>query len=567
MILDGLIILFENWDIVLPIVILQSTFALGTGWFLSELNLDTEPLAVFSFIGGILGLTLFCLLVVMLQVELSTQLGLISAFIAVFILLLARNHILSVFSIKLLLLQVFFVFILLIRLFFVKDLIVPPYSDSIQHFLIVQDFLNPNSASQSFFKISADLSHYYHFGFHAIATWISGTTETSVPQAIMVIGQYFQSLAILGAYILSYALTKNKDSAWIAMFISGLYLSLPAYASNWGKYPAIASLSGMCFILSVFLLSIKSKKFLSLKLCLIIFLSMLITGLLHSRSLIVSIFSFILILLYIKFKVVLKDIAVFLIITTLIVFFVLSNLSDWHVSTLFQIVFVIAIIFSLYAKFEYTIALMLFLLVVNLSTFFSLHFAFLPIRFEKILDRQFVLIIIYVPVALVFQNAIEGGINLFSKGKKEFWRRIALLGILLIGIVNTLFFQNHSPSSCCNFINDDDLFSFEWMRQNIPKDSIVGIASTGYSGNLAASDGGGWIEIMTNIPTRKINIMTDFIQAQNELCKDKIEYLYVETLENSFDEYNIIESGGKHVFNLGSINIYKLDCDNLGITQ
>jgi hypothetical protein len=112
-------------------------------------------------------------------------------------------------------------------------------------------------------------------------------------------------------------------------------------------------------------------------------------------------------------------------------------------------------------------------------------------------------------------------------------------------------------------MNDDDLFAFEWMKLNLPNNTIIGIAATGKNGNLAPVDGGAWIEMLTSIPTRKLDTKKNFLGTKWNLCLENVTYLYVDNLENSFDEYNLIEAGAIRQFNLGTVSVYQLGCNPL----
>jgi hypothetical protein len=109
------------------------------------------------------------------------------------------------------------------------------------------------------------------------------------------------------------------------------------------------------------------------------------------------------------------------------------------------------------------------------------------------------------------------------------------------------------------------------MKNNIPEDALIGIAATGKTGSLQPADGGAWVELFTGISTRKIKLFNDitnhniswnidFASEGLRLCKEGVDYFYVDGLQNSFDEYTLVKIGSKYEFGLGNIKIYHLEC-------
>jgi hypothetical protein len=191
----------------------------------------------------------------------------------------------------------------------------------------------------------------------------------------------------------------------------------------------------------------------------------------------------------------------------------------------------------------------------------SLQWIPVSARFVTLFDRPFLVIVFYIPATLFMWCGLEGGIRLSLDEKYGYLQRWLSVGVLILGLINTLFIQNHHPSDCCVFLNDDDLFSFEWMKQHLPEDALVGIAATGEPGNYLPADGGAWIEHFTGIATRRLDSSKGFINETATLCAEGISYFYLDGLENSFDEYNLWEAGGIYQFGMGDVKIYHLNCD------
>jgi len=578
-------VILQYWHFFIYLLLMQCAFAALTAWFMSDVLMDREALSILSFLGGILGLTLFCLCIVLLKIKPTLTLGLATTIVSFLLLIRLRRYLFSLASSKLVGFSVFFLFILLLRLIFIQGLLVPPYADSVIHLQIVQDFLNPNRPPQAFFHLSLDLGRYYHFGFHSLAAWLSGATSTAPEQTILLLGQYFQALAILAVYPLVRISSKDSLSAWAVMIVAGLILSIPAYTSNWGKYPAIASLTGISFGLSLLLIYAKNKFTFSNKYIWLIGLVILTAACLHSRSLFIFLLAALINFLYTRSgfifeKLEIKDsdenrnIVIVLWIVMLLTYILGLDFSASAFFYFLIFLFLILTVFAFSFNFVQVWILITFVLAMGINLLLPMPISFLPIRYTRLFDRPFLIIFFYLPASILIWLGLEGGINLLIKNNFEFWRRWLFIGVLTFGIVNAVFIQNHLPSDCCIFMNDEDLFSFHWMKGNIPKGALVGIAATGKPGNLQPADGGAWIEIFTGIPTRKISLFSDikkynldwnidFVHEGFRLCKEGITHFYVDNLEHSFDEYDLIKVGAQYQFGLGNVRIYNLICNDL----
>jgi hypothetical protein len=574
--------ILQNWQLFLCLMIVQGAFTALTAWFLSDIQMDRESLSILSFLGGILGFTLFSLSMVFLKIKPSPSLGMETVIVAILLIIWLRRYLFTLTPSRLVGLAIFFLFILLLRLIFIQGLLVPPYADSVQHFQIVQDFLHPDRPSQAFYQLSPDAERYYHFGFHALAAFLSGATSTAPEQTILLLGQYFQTLAILAVYPLARVLAKDSLSAWAVMIIAGLLLSIPAYTSNWGKYPAIASMTGISFCITLFVIYARNKPLSSKKFWWLISLAVVSTTSLHSRVFFILLLSLLAIVLYARSNFIFKKlgindnnenkvIAVLLLTVMLQIFTLILEFQTSPFLYFLEFLFWGLSILAFYSNFVLAWTLITFVLVMGISTFLTLPISFLPVRYNMLFDRPFLVIFFYLPASFLIWEGLEGGLHLLAKNKLEPWRRWLFMSVFALGLINAIFIQNHHPSNCCIFMDDNDLFSFQWMKNNISNDALVGIAAIGKPGNLLAADGGAWIEPFTGIPTRKLSLFGDiatndlglntgFASEGLNLCKEGVTHFYVDDLENSFDEYYLTKIGASYQFGLGNVRIYRLDC-------
>lgn len=572
----SLLIILQNWPLFLHLLTLQFAFAVLISNILAKIIVDKDLAVVISFIGGILGATLFSLCLAVLKIKPSPVLGMVVYSFALIIIIWRREQInISVSFLKII---AFFLFILLLRLIFVQNLLVPSYADSVTHLQIVRDLMSPEDPPQAFFYLSFDANHYYHFGFHALSAWLNGITSTDPIHVILILGQYFQALAVLAIYPLVMVLSRSSVSAWTAMCISGLLLPTPSYASNWGKYPAIASMVGIVFVLTLWLVQMRFKPSPSVKFRWLTGLAILSTACIHSRS--IFALAAVVLSFYLCTKMELlrrkklasghdrggdETLAFSLVVATMI-----SIIVVWEIgfSIWIFLALILFFVFAFYLDFFMAAFIAVLIIVASIGYFVPTEWISLSARFDTIFDRPFLIIFFYIPASIFIWLGLEGVVTiLFTEVNRILLQRWLLAGTITFGVINAIFLQNHHPSECCVFLNDDDLFSFAWMQNNIPDNSIVGIAASGKPGNYLPIDGGAWIEYLTGIPTRRLDSKIDFYFEVENLCKEGVTYVYLDNLENSFDEYGLVEINSDYRFGLGDVRIYQLPCDDISINR
>lgn len=570
---SSLSIAFTHWWFFFYLWYLQLVFATLVAWTLENIKIEKKSFFILCFLSGVLGLVLFCIAMVIFRVKPTPQIGYF-IFLAGSVILISRKKILfNLISSVSLGFILFFIFIFLARMAFIQNLIVPSYADSVVHVQIVEDFLNPEQPPQAYFKLGATLKYYYHFGFHAITAWLCGITSTDSSQGILLLGQYFQVLCVLALYPLSQCLSNDNYSGWISMSVAGLFWSMPSHASNWGKYPAIFSMVGIAVTLQLILAYLNDKSFSPKKIWWLIFLACLSAILLHSRSIIMLLLVCSSYIFFTRSKILIPGLKIeaddtdnlpWLSILSSTIFLLLALIVFQLAShPILAIILLIVIVAAFFVDFIFAsiLLLILFTIIGDLPQLIGL--LVIPERFNSLLDRPYILIFLYLPISLLSGKGFEIAQKFINRKNKIITIPAITFTVVILGFVNLLFFSNLSPSNCCILVNDDDLFSFAWISNNIPEDSLIGIAALGKPGNLQPSDGGAWVEYYTERPTRKLDVKENFIDIKWRLCRDNVTYFYLDSLENSFDEFNIIEAGGTQQLSFGEVRIYSLDCSFL----
>lgn len=129
---------------------------------------------------------------------------------------------------------------LIVRLYLVRDLPVGLWGDSYQHTMMTQ-LLVDNSGLFSSWQPYAPLATFtYHFGFQANAAFLHWLTGISVPQSVLIVGQWLNTAVLAGAYVLTSRLTRNRTAGLWAVLLTGYVNTQPLYYVNWGRYTQLA---------------------------------------------------------------------------------------------------------------------------------------------------------------------------------------------------------------------------------------------------------------------------------------------------------------------------------------
>ncbi|GAB4423572.1 MAG: hypothetical protein Kow002_13110 [Anaerolineales bacterium] len=183
-----------------------------------------------------------------------------------------------------------------------------------------------------------------------------------------------------------------------------------------------------------------------------------------------------------------------------------------------------------------------------ITTVLTLACLFVPVTlpaygFQTLLDRPFVEMVLYFPLALL---GGLGGAEILRLGKSRFergmMRNAALLVLFLPIVLNLITRYDFYPSACCNLVSDDDLVALTWLDKNLPQEAVILIATTELrvleveQPQRHATDAGVWVSPLTGrrtaLATHEANFGgRDFL---NWLCRRKVTHVYIGGKEQSF---------------------------------
>src|SRR5262249_44580445 len=137
-----------------------------------------------------------------------------------------------------------------LRLAFLSNLIMPQYFDSVRHYMLIQSLLG-NRQPGALTSVDGLGASYYHLGFHFLAAFTAYLLQADITKTILVLGQMILAASPLSMFFLLKQATQSNRAAIFAVLLAGIGWTMPAYAANWGKYPAVASLALIPFVLSI----------------------------------------------------------------------------------------------------------------------------------------------------------------------------------------------------------------------------------------------------------------------------------------------------------------------------
>lgn len=458
------------------------------------------------------------------------------------------------------------VFLLLImRLSFLKHIILPSYSDSPIHYQIVFGLLHPEFAGITNLSLGNIFENYYHFGFHTLVAWLTVIARIDPVDAISLIGQIFLVIAPLSVILLVYILINSRKAALFSGLLTAIGWAMPAFAINWGKFPALISLATVpAFIAFASLyLHNQTKSLKTLSWGIILLISII---LIHTR---IAIFLLLVAISYfVSNKIRIADELGFSQCLRLSILYLFSLLPLSQLVVNFYLRFPLWIIFLILLPYAFQAHPKLSVGIFFCTTGLWLTTLIPHLIYENdeiLLDRQFLEMILYIPFSVLGGAGFHGITKNLSLDKTYKWA----VAPVLVGCV-IYNFQNSAslyPDSCCEYFKENDQLAFRWLQENTTEHSLVIISSFSDNNKIYGTDAGIWIFPLLRINTNKLpfNTIWHSPDVNKEICNiDAREtYIYMGGTENSFANAQLVqEMWIKPVYKSGKTEIYQvLQCE------
>lgn len=447
--------------------------------------------------------------------------------------------------------------LLLVRLSFLNHLIVPPYSDSPVHYQAVSDILGQTDGVDVKISLPNIHKYYYHFGFHALAAWLASVSGIAPLDAISLLGQLFLVIGPLSVFALALSLTGNLPGALLAGLMAAIGWPMPAFAVNWGKYPALTALAVAPAALAV--LPVWQRRKFEWQPFLLLLGLFLGTVLLHTRTIFILGLAIAVFVLAGKltqgnkpgiYQVLLRALALGLFLWGFLAFFG----ESYDVLPLWILLLALTP-FGVWASPRLMVAALAFISGIWLQTLLPLPGG------QTLLDRPFVEILLVVPFSLW---GCAGFAGLLQKiGNRQFLRIVAGLASCSLLLAVFLARGAYLPDPCCNYFTAQDAQAFKWIRANKTPQTLFVIPVFTDGRQRFGTDAGIWIYPLTGIGTNMLAYDTDWAARKtlDQLCQAGAPqtYLYVGGTNFGFPAEELRKQDWLSVvFQANSVQIYQV---------
>jgi hypothetical protein len=423
------------------------------------------------------------------------------------------------------------VFILVVvRLAFLQDMLMPPYYDSPEHYRLIESLL----AAQG--KLT---EHYYHLGFHSISAVFVTLSGDPIGSVMLLLGQSLLILAPFTVMGLLEIVTDNFRLSWFSALLVGFGWSMPAFAANWGKYPAIAALAvlpAVLLLLHEFFSSSKRSGF-----------SWLLTGfalvgifLLHTRAMAILIIVVLAWVLISKFQMYLLPNSWFPMIFLLPGVFALWSfrgaLEQLYCGDGCILILVVCLLLPFASYYHPRISSMSCLILLGIWMASNLLLPpILNYYSRTLLDRTFVEISLYLPLSVIGAAGMKGILSLFKTPLIQKSLSTVLV-CLALGSFST--HPVSEPDRCCNYVHSEDIEAMQWIRTQTTPDAVIVIPSFQSRNYRIGTDAGSWVEVLSGRNVRKRSYALDWSTkgALRQSCEETSGdvYAYAGSMPFSF---------------------------------
>lgn len=552
-------------------------FGLLAMLILYRLKITKNLIALIS--GGLCGGLLFDVLVSLLVIVLSPQKYiaalLIGTSLSVWILMIAlwriwqfSPRITTQFYVWIALMLVIF----LCKMAFIYGLDLPQYSDSIEHYTIIQDLASKDTTPRSFYNLADFPQVYYHYGYHSLVAKLYLLSQANLGAIMLYYGQLILVISAFGLFFPTYLATHSQLAAWWAVISAAFVWVMPGYAVNWGKYPAITAYAAFPFVLGLIIAASKQNwQRMSFGYYSTLVAGVLACILIHTRMAVIITLLLAVANVFTKIKVKPRELSIASF-AILIFFCILAFLQNNSFISLFEIYWrngIAPLILALLAcgfcaiqKPRLSMPVLLFVLLCILATTIPLPSGFE--NRETWVDRPFFQIGSFLPVSILTGAGFSALFEIPGLDKKLILQKGMLFIICAVLLISAPWDTLLHSSESCRLSKDEDLYAYHWIQSNIATADrfLISAVSTPFA--LFESDGGGWVENMTNHSTVKVASDFNFGSGSNktDLCTQGIRYIYVGDNSYSFDDGMLSQYPYWYKLELDarSVKIYRVLC-------
>lgn len=455
----------------------------------------------------------------------------------------------------------------IIAAIFINSLELPLFTDGINHFTYIDSIahseISPNTSQP--WILSAQ---FYHYGYHLFIAQAHHLTGLPITELMLASGVGIMILFSVGMLALALTLTSNYEVALLSATLISLTSVFPSFAQNWGKYPALFSLSLMplpvCLTVRLFRQGLKSYSKSELG---VLILSVLIVIFAHWRSTILYAIAAISVYFYYQTRKKQNCQQALIIISLALLCCGLIELDRLDIPVLnkawWLLVFIIAFFLLIKKRDGYSSLLLIPLLIFGLSRLASV----IPLpqrwlQFSHPIDWPFYRIGLFIPATLFLTICLEEITTHYVVPTSRWGAFLLLLGVSLMLFPWQKRFQ---PDEQYILVGSRQMDALHWIQENYTNSNVTflipGQVALDY---IEVSDSGGWINPLTGLEVEVVPALIDFSdETQRNLLCNTMPMIYIDHMNTQygFDDANLDLALYRLVYDREPVRIVEPICD------
>lgn len=506
-----------------------------SAYIFSKLSfISKRELPYFSLLLSPILVSLFTLPILFLGIDAAIPGIVIQVILAICILASHKNHALLKQLLKIdHRLAIVVILVLIMTAIFISGPVLPLFTDSIHHYSDINAFVNTAS--------SLPLNRFYHYGYHLFIAQVHHLTGINISDLMLASGVNILALCAVGVYTLALVMTEDYSIAAICSCVVSLTGVFPSFAQNWGKYPAMFSLSMMPFMFSLIVKYFKSNwKLDRLTGFLVLAGSTLMVVFGHLRS-IFFIIAFVLAglvssLVNKREKYHVVSVGLSTVLSGLTMFEVTKLNISIPNKLLYIAILLSAIFFSMNSAKKRTTNRILFPLLFFGLTYLTTKIP-LPVRWiqhSSLIDWTYYRIALFIPAGIfiaIILSEISSYFSVSLENRSLFWIILAA-SLFLVPWKKKLF-----PNENYVIVEKEQMQALNWIADNYAETEIIFlVAGQSLPDFVDVSDSGGWIEPLTGHQVEVLPTLIDFsITGQRDLLCQTKPLIFIDNTNILFD--------------------------------
>jgi hypothetical protein len=382
-----------------------------------------------------------------------------------------------------------------------------------------------------------------------------------VADSIALLGQLFLVILPVSVFLLVYSATHSITAGFVAMLLSAFAWRMPAFASNWGKYPAIVGMSLFPAVVGLWILYWRGpgRKILATMILIIVTAALVFV---HSR---LAICLALVLVSFLLTQKLFSNIKINLLKASLLI--LLANATFFLFREYFMVFFenghylaIILVILLMPFCFYYTPQLFVSVILFSAGVWIVSRIPiFIHGYSTTLLDKPFIEILLCIPISILGGAGFAGFLDHLQNPAL---RRMAYVIVAMIIVFSFVSADSVYPDICCNYVMDSDVQAIQWLEENSSSSAIIWIAAFKKGNYMVATDAGAWVHPLTGRNANKLNFDFEWSlhNSIDRICRSGYEDVYIYKGGGLYSFVDKILADQKwlvSVFTSGETKIYK----------